>query len=221
MKRICLFLIVTMMIGILPTALANPVWVATEDPGLPLQDDWVIPEWTEYEELGIGFPPDELISVQEIPWLGHKPCPTDFTGLGAMVQLEITNLTGEDKWGLIYVADPETSLSNVDELVADQNAPLIYTHSFAIDWGGFNTPLVYESMTQDGIFEAGETWEFIIQDYNNSLNLPASMIDSLGVAGASQGGSPSSGSIIAIPEPNVIVMILMSGGGLFFFRRKF
>ncbi len=216
MKRVCMLLVVAMTIGVLP-ALANPVTVRSQED--PRQDSWILPEWTDMEELGIGFPADELIAAREVAWEGHIPCPTDYL-TNNVVQIEIDNLTGREWTELYYVADPETFLSNVDELVEDQSAPG-FTLAFQIDGGGLNTPLVYESMNQDGIFEVGETWGFVIQDYNNSLALSPALLDSYGVAFASQGGPPSSGSIIAIPEPNVIVMVLMAGGGLVFVRRKF
>lgn len=219
MKQVCLFLSATVLIGILPATWANPVTVRSQED--PRQDAWILPEWTNMEELGTGFPADEEILVNEMLWDEHIPCPVDFGGNSNLnVQLEIINNTGREWTELYYVADPETSLSNVDELVEDITAPG-FTLAFQIDSVGLNTPLVFESMTQDGIFEIGETWHFVIQEYSNALGIPAFSMDSLGVANASAGGPPSSGSIIAIPEPNVIVMISLFGGGLIFIRRKF
>jgi hypothetical protein len=134
---------------------------------------------------------------------------------------------GQCYWSnLVYVADPETTFSNDDGEAQDLKAPG-WTLAFKIDNVGANTPLVYESMTQDNVFEPGEVWEFVVQEYSNSQGLAPSLLDSWDgvnqgqIAYASSGGPPSSASIIAIPEPNVIVMVLMSGGGLLAVRRFF
>ncbi len=84
--------------------------------------------------------------------------------------------------------------------------------AFRIDAIGVNRPLIFESLTPDGIFEAGETWEFIIDDFSNFLGLAADDFFSIGVGAFSPGG-PSSASIIAtvVPEPSTALLL---GGGL-------
>ena len=55
---------------------------------------------------------------------------------------------------------------------------------------------MFESLIVDGIFQAGETWEFLIDDYINALALPASAFSSCagglpcttGLVGGSSGG---------------------------------
>jgi hypothetical protein len=128
--------------------------------------------------------------------------------------VNMTNLTSTDFQEVWYVADPETSLTNWDGLVNGEEAFRI--DSQINDPGGINHPLMYESMVYDGVFQAGETWEFIIQDYFNALGLAASLLDSCaggppctsGLVGSlSAGGPPSSGSIIAlIPEPSTALL---------------
>lgn len=157
MKHLSYWLVATMLTSALPAVLANPVDVYTEPD--PRQDSWILEG--QVEELGIGFPPDEEILAHEVPWNGHRPCPQDFQG--AAVQVEIVNLTGRDWAELYYVADEQTSISNMDELVGDMSFPGT-KEAFKIDAVGLNTPLVFESMNQDGIFEAGEAWQFVIQD---------------------------------------------------------
>ncbi len=169
-------------------------------------------------ELGIGassaqpgpFPPNEEIAAYDEP-TDETACiedPQDDPSIpNALVTM--TNLTGIDWEEVWYVADPETTLTNFDGWVNGQLA-------FKIDKVGVNTPLVYESKIPDNIFQAGETWKFIIQDYQNSLGGPASALDSIGVP--SPGYPPSTGSIIAIPEPVTIVMLLLGVSGLV--RRK-
>ena len=109
-----------------------------------------------------------------------------------------------------YVADPVTTLQNYDGRVNGELA-------FWIDNIGINVPLTYESLNQNLIFEPGETWTFVIQDYMNALGGPASAFDSLGVPSA--GWPPSTGSIVAlVPEPET--MLLLALGSLTLYRRK-
>jgi hypothetical protein len=179
----------------------------------PIQDNVPVPT-NNVHELGFispfgPFPTNEGISAFEMVWQGHIPCPTDYQGGGA-VQIRMLNLTTID-WGNVwYVADPETSLSNWDELVGQVGfSPWL---AFKIDAIGVNTPLIFESINPDGIFQAGETWEFVIQEYVNSLGAPPSAFDSLGIAAASLGWPPSSGSIIAVPVPEPSTLALAGCG---------
>ena len=140
-------------------------------------------------------------------------------------QVRITNLTNRYFEDLYYVGDVhdtptyETTFTNVDELVADVspwhtfNVPGL---AFKIDAIGLNTPLVSESMNPDQIFEPGEMWEFVIQEYNNILGNSAAALGSVGpapwgaIAQASQLDSVSSGSII-VPEPATICLLGLGG----------
>jgi hypothetical protein len=58
-------------------------------------------------------------------------------------------------------------------------------------------------MAFNGIFEPGEKWEFVIQDYTNLNGLGAEQVWSGGVPSVDP---ESSGSIIAIPAPGAIVL---------------
>ena len=214
MRRLNSFVIIAVMIGVL-SALANPVSVEWQD---TRQDPLMLPS-EQMDELGDFFPADELIVSQEVPWEGHIPCPTDYQETGC-VEVEITNHTLTDFTDVHYVADPETFLTNDDGLIGNIGMNDLQL-AFRIDSVGANTPLVFESMLPDNVFQAGETWRFVIQEFSNTLGGTPAPFDSLGIASMSTGWVPSTGSIIAIPEPNAIVMILMSSGGLIFIRRKF
>ena len=116
------------------------------------------------------------------------------------VSVQIINLNPFTFFDLHYVADPSnaafpgTTIGNEDGLVNGGQA-------FRIDKVGINTPLLSESINSNGLFEPGESWRFVIDDYQNGLGLPPDAFLSIGVGGASPGG-PSTGSIIAlIPEP--------------------
>lgn len=213
MKRLSHILVSAIMLSTLSTVLANPVQVYT-DPDVR-QDDWTLNGWME--ELGAGFPLDELISTQDLGTTSYIPCPVDYAG-GVNYLVDIRNLTGRIWTELYYVADPNTFLSNMDEYVG-QVGTSGFGLAFKIDAFGLNTPLVFESMTSDGIFELGESWTFVIQDYNHPTLSPAAL-GSLGIAGASNGSDPlSSGSIIAIPEPSTTALLCISALGLFLRNR--
>ncbi len=193
-------------------ALAVPTEINYQDGP---QDPLMVPPLVH--ELGIGvngatgqqgpFPPNEEIDAfdeltDETACI-EGPEPDDPNIPNALVT--ITNLTTTNWDEVWYVADQETTLTNYDGWVNGNLA-------FKIDWVGVNKPLVFESIAMDNIFQAGETWKFIIQDYQNGPGGPPSALDSIGVP--SPGFPPSTGSIIAIPEPMTIGLLLIGFAGL-------
>jgi hypothetical protein len=200
-------------------ASANPVFgVYNDTPGCDNHGTLLA-----YEELGTAplFPVDELI-VATHTFVSLVPCPPMHAGLPSALVV-MTNLSGRDWENLFYVANPETSLTNVDGLAASAAAPALPGLAFRIDSVGVNRPLISESFAADGIFSAGETWEFLIQDYTNLLGLPPDALGSLDFAGASvaiPGVAPSSGSIVAMQVPGPGVLSLIGLGGLLAARRR-
>ncbi len=174
------------------------------------QDTLFVPSMVHELGTGPNFPPEEEISASDTE-TEQTACsedpPDDPQIPNALVTIQ--NLTGIDWTDVWYVADPETSLTNYDGWI---NGSL----AFKIDSIGVNKPLVYESKIADNIFQSGEVWQFIIQDYANSAGGPPSALDSIGVP--SGGYPPSTGSIIAIPEPVTIIFLLLGLSGLV--RRK-
>lgn len=172
------------------------------------------------DELGNGFPPDELITSSYITDTTYRPCPEqpDDTGIPNVV-VSITNMTNIGFEDLYYVADPETSLQNYDGWIDEVPVAVgVNQHeAFRIDDVGINTPLISESIAGDLIFAPGETWEFVIQDYTNGLGLMPHLFGTVGVASASTGDTFSSGSIIT-PEPGSLLVMLL--GTLVLVRRR-
>jgi hypothetical protein len=178
-----------------------------DDPNQDVLRNGLIP----VHELGNKppFPDGEWITSSDEPNT-YRPCLQNPDDPGISNPLvTITNQTGIDWYWLYYVADPETTLTNMDGTV---NGCL----AFQIDKVGKNTPLVYESIAQDQVFEPGETWKFVIQDYSNTTPLPASAFGSIGVGNGSGKDTVSSGSII--PEP--ATALLLVGGALALIRRR-
>jgi len=175
------------------------------------------------EELGTGmFPTDELISAQAT-FTDLSACAvSDDTGmLNTLVTM--TNLSGRDWTDLFYVGDVETRLSNFDGFATTNEAPppdSFLTFAFRIDAEGANRNLVFESASADGVFEAGETWQFIIQDYENAAGISAAAMGSLDFAGGSLGDALSSGSIVQFPVPAPGATALFALSGLAAARRR-
>lgn len=183
--RICV--ITTLILTVSGTTQALPTTLV-QVVDLPSQDPLVVP-W-DVHELGNHFPPDELIAsgIYEFD-AEYTPClenPDDPQIPNPLVWIQnMGTWTWDEVW---YVADAEeTFLQNYDGVV---NGGL----AFKIDNIGRNTPLVFEIVTVDNIFEPGEVWGFVIQDYQNVFGLPASAFGSPGVGFFSVGDQISSGS---------------------------
>jgi len=174
------------------------------------------------EELGTFiFPPDELIDSHAAP-TQLIACSTDDPSMSNFL-ITITNLTGRDWTDLFYVADTGTSISNVDGLAESAAAPGVFEQAFRIDALGLNRPLVFESFAADGVFAAGETWQFILQDYTNAAGGPPEAFSSLDFAGASPsipGAAVSTGSIVQFVVPAPGSAALLGFGGLLAVRRR-
>jgi len=179
-------------------------------PSVPLADELGDPEE--------GFPEGEWIS-HSVLTVTTTVCDTpDIDPVNGVIdnplignkRVEIANLNSFDIPDLFYVARgatgqiPAATFGNYDGRVNGELA-------MKIDSIGVNRPLIYESITVDGIFQAGETWRFVVQDYVSATG--AGSFYTAGIVGNGD-ASPS----IIVPEPAGIALSLM--GGLLLLRRR-
>lgn len=178
----------------------------------------------DVDEIGdlLIFPPGERLEATTQTVTNTPACITTNDTSIPDERVSIINFSGRDLTDVWYVANKETFISNVDGVANDAAFALSPAfQSFRIDTIGVHRALVAESGISNNIWEAGETWDFILQDYSNSLGIAADAIDSIGVGEASglAGVISSSGSIIAlpqVPEPGsaVLALLAMSVWGL-------
>lgn len=162
-----------------------------------------------------GFPADEYIDAEFVS-LGGPSCLAS-NGGGVDLVIAITNLTGRNFVELWYVADVGTTITNFDGVVSQIPPGSDALPTFRIDALGSNRPLVSESIDTNGVFEIGETWEFILQDYSSII--APDLLRSVGLGFNSPlppADAPSSGSILArvqpVPEPARALLSLLALG---------
>jgi MYXO-CTERM domain-containing protein len=196
--------LVPLVVSLMP---ASAVIVSVGHGDLPGCDILLVPNIVD--ELGdaVPFPVGEKIlhfsssvNLHVCDDIVNNPSVPD--ALVTIINLETIDFT--EVW---YVINQTGRFANADGTV---NGSL----AMRIDSVGVNRPLILESMTADGIFEAGEAWQFVLEDY---VNVPAA--DAFTTPGV-VGGADLRPSIIGtvIPEPSGMVLGLL--GGLAFLRRR-
>jgi hypothetical protein len=171
------------------------------------------------EELGTGFVRPERIASSAV-LTPLRACVADNGIPGDDWLVSITNLSGRRWVNLGFIADVGNTVGNADGLyggVADV---------FRIDTAVANAPLVAESINPDLIFQVGETWTFIVNDFVVTAG-PAGppVFGSVGVGPFSAVNPRSNASIVVldpsgvldpnpIPEPTTVVMFAIGLAGI-------
>jgi len=185
-------------VGLSQQAFAIPTSVIFDD--IPSNCDPFFIGPDSGDELGNSplFPPDELIVAFDFG-TDLPACSVPGGGNGFAVQIE--NLSGLPWHDVIYVANSDTFISNFDGTV-DGFAAFLIDAPYC-DPSGVNHPLVSESLTLDCIFEPGEFWIFLIDDYDNFDSngpLPREKLGSPGIGSFLPPFDTSSGSIFAFAD---------------------
>ncbi|MEL6797130.1 MAG: hypothetical protein AAFO89_09955 [Planctomycetota bacterium] len=165
-------------------------------------------------------------AFQPSQWIEHAATFTDEVACSATddptmpnALVQITNLTDRTLDNLFYVGDPETRFSNADGEGIGGGTPRLAGLAFRIDSVGANQNLIFESGAFNGLFEPGETWQFIVQDYENAAGVAPDQFFSVGMAGDSLGIGQSSASIVRmVPTPGSAALLTL--GGLAAARRR-
>jgi len=161
------------------------------------------------DELGNvpPFPVGEQISSAALGSTGAgSPCPSGVDApLVPNQKVSITNLNSTDYVDLWYVADPETNASNNDG--AAGTGPVLFP-AFHIDNVGLNKPLLSESIIADNVFQVGETWVFVIQDFVSNIGGSPAAFTTIDVGVPGSLGSTGSIIGVAAPEPSTGLLVI-------------
>jgi len=200
-----------LIIGIIGTnsAFALPITIEFDSGGC---DGLNVP--LDLHELGFPptvippgvFPIDEEIAASHIETDLTACSPDDVNTPNYLVTM--TNNSPHDFIEVWWVGDSLLTVGNSDGTIGQPGFGALPGDAFRIDNVGLNTPLQFESMTSDLIFEAGETWQFIVQDFNDLFNLANTGPSSFRSAGIGGVSSPSPAdlsraSIIAFTEDEI------------------
>jgi hypothetical protein len=220
MRKSITVLVTVVALAAVSPALGYPVDIEVQEGP---QDPIGLPEGRCIAVHEIGcmqtFPPCQQIALLDWWETIETACP-DVPGDDPAIPnvvVQIQNVCSVERCPLYYVADEETSLTNLDGFIGNCGMGDLQ-EAFQIDHVGINQPLIFESMNWDNCFEPGEIWEFIIQDYQNTKGLTPVQLASLGIASTSFCDFCSSGSIIT-PEPATLALLGL-GASLGLIRRR-
>lgn len=212
MKSLNLLLTAAVLSTFTLQATASPIFVTSAD--LVNHCDVLAPLPALMDELGTSaaFPADEFITAVST-FTNQDACPTSSSPLIPNVLLSITNQTNLSFTDLHYVTDFGSGFTNFDGVINGFEA-------VRLDNIGVNRPLIAEiGGFQPLVFEPGETWQVILDDWSTGSGLTAADLGSIGIP---SGVLPdiSSGSIVALPVPEPASVALLTTGVLLGIRRR-
>jgi len=148
----------------------------------------------------------------------HFPVGVPEDGIANDWTVHMTNVSGRAWKDLFFVADHGATIGNADGRVQDLlGAPGVMTDAFRIDALGSNPNLLFESISQDGIFQPFEEWEFAVTNFGTGFNsVPPALISPGHFAGSSQisGFTGTNASIVgtaaAVPEPSTGILVIIA-----------
>ena len=178
-----------------------------------------LPDQLIPRELGdvVTFPVNSAFAYHDHRYHIAVGVPDD--GIANDWSVHLTNLSGQAWRDLYFVADGGATIGNADGKVEDLlGAPGAPADAFRIDALGVNANLIMESIAADGIFQAGEEWEFVVTNFGTGLNSLPPELKTPGVfAGSSPlGQTAGNASILAapVPEPMTVGPLLFAGAAL-------
>jgi hypothetical protein len=206
-----------------PTASAVPI------SGLYIEDARcdTLPNMNLSHELGDAstFPANEAILVFVSPTNTTICVPND--GIANDWNVQITNVSGQAWQDLYFVANANNGVGNADGSVLDlSNAAIPPSDAFRID--GTVTPGATNSLVESGIadeiFSPGETWRFMVSNFQHPSGVspvPAFLSPGL-FAGTASVTTLDQASILAnpVPEPATVAMLTVIGAGMVLRRRR-
>ena len=141
--------------------------------------------------------------------------------------VQMTNVSGQAWNNLFFVANSNINVGNADGSVVDFGNAAILSDAFRIDGTvtpGSNNSLV-ESGVADEIFSPGETWRFLVTNFQHPSGVsPVPGFYSPGAfAGTTSVTTPDTASILAtpyVPEPSGMAMLGIAAGSLLLRRRR-
>jgi hypothetical protein len=211
------------------TALASLGFMSRSATAVPITGQYiedprcdVIPNTPLTHELcdAATFPTNEAITVFVSPTQTTVCVPND--GIQNDWNVQITNVSGQAWTDLFFVANFDNGIGNSDGVVVDPSNAAILSDAFRIDSTGANNSLV-ENFAMDGIFAPGETWRFMVSNFQHPSGVsPVPSFISPGTFAGSANVTVDSASILAnpVPEPATVGVLALAGAATLMRRRR-